>query len=70
MIHDVKNYPILQVCSQKPSRSSKYEFEDRGGMVLDTHLFMLERWNWHKIQESHMTIHDVKNDPIDEVSSQ
>ena len=27
-IYDVKNYPILQVSSQEPSTSSKYDFED------------------------------------------
>ena len=29
-IHDVKDDPILQNASQKPSMSSKYDFEDRG----------------------------------------
>ena len=43
MIHDVKKDDILQVSSQEPSRSSKYDFKDRG--VLDIHLFMLESWN-------------------------
>jgi len=56
-IQDVKNDPILQVSSQEPSTSSKYDFEDGG--VLDTLLFMLECWNLaHK---SKITYHD---DPL------
>ena len=43
MIHDVKDDPIIQVSSQEPTMSSKYNFEDGG--VLDTLLFKLERWN-------------------------
>ena len=30
MIYEVKVDPILQVSSQEPSMSSKYNFEDRG----------------------------------------
>ena len=30
MIHDVRNDPILQVSSQEPSTSSKYDLEDGG----------------------------------------
>ena len=30
-IHDVKDDPILQVSSQEPSVSSKYDFEKGGG---------------------------------------
>ena len=30
MIHKVKNDPILQVSSQEPSMSSKYDIEVRG----------------------------------------
>ena len=40
MIHDVKDDPILQVSSQVPSESSKYDFED--GEVLEALLIMLE----------------------------
>ena len=39
-IHDVKDDPILQVSSQEPSASSKYDFEDGG--VLEALLIMLE----------------------------
>jgi hypothetical protein len=40
MIQHVKDDPILQVSSQDPSASSKYDFEDRG--VLEALLNMLE----------------------------
>ena len=42
MIHDVKNYPIIQVSSQELSTSSKYGLQGRG--VLEPLLFMLESW--------------------------
>ena len=40
MIKHVKDDPILQVSSQEPSASSKYDFEDGG--VLEALLNMLE----------------------------
>ena len=39
-ILDVKDDPVLQVFSQEPSVSSKYDFEDGG--VLEALLIMLE----------------------------
>ena len=66
-IQDVKDDPILQLSSHEPSMSSKYGL--RGLGVLETHLFLLE--SWHINQESNiMMIHDVKNDPILQISSQ
>ena len=41
MIQHVQYDPILQVSSQEPSASSKYDFEDGGG-VLEALLIMLE----------------------------
>ena len=68
-IQDVKNDLILQVSSQETSTFSKYDFEDRGLLKL---ILSCQRAEiWHTSQESHiMTIHDVKNDPILQVSSQ
>ena len=40
MIQHIKDDPILQVSSQEPSSSSKYDFEDGG--VLEALLNMLE----------------------------
>ena len=40
MLYDVKDDPIIQVSSQEPSTSSKYDFEDGG--VLEALLNMLE----------------------------
>jgi hypothetical protein len=40
LIQHIKDDPILQVSSQEPSASSKYDFEDRG--VLEALLNMLE----------------------------
>ena len=69
MIHNVKNYPILQVSSQEPTKSSKYDFEDVGFL---THFCSCYRYEiWQTSQESHiMTTNGVKNDPILKVSSQ
>ena len=53
-IHDVEDFPILQVSSQEPSVSSKYDFEDRG--VLEALLIMLESWNL--VHKSRITYHD------------
>ena len=41
MIHDFEDDPMLQVSSQEPSVSSKYDFEDGG--ILEAVLIMLER---------------------------
>ena len=40
MVQHVKDNPVLQVSSQEPSTSSKYDFEDEG--VLEALLNMLE----------------------------
>ena len=40
MIQHIQYDPILQVSSQEPSASSKYDFEDGG--VLEALLIMLE----------------------------
>ena len=45
-IHDVKNDPILQVSSQEPSTSSKYDFED--GRFLAHHEGYLQSKKWRK----------------------
>ena len=64
----VKDDPILKVSSQEPAVSSKYDLKD-GGFL--THFYSYWRAEiQHTSQESHMTIHDVKNDPILHVSSQ
>ena len=42
MIQHVKDDPILQVSSQEPSESSKYDFEDGGGGRVEALLIMLE----------------------------
>ena len=83
IIHDVKEKPILQVCSQKPSTSSKYGLQRQE--VLDTLLFMLESWilaqklritydeyPWHQGWPHPHTVMilEVKDDPILQVSSQ
>ena len=69
MIYDVKNDPILQVSSQEPSTSSKYDFKDRGFLTNFYSWYRAEIW--HISQESHiMTIYDVKNYPILQVSNQ
>ena len=69
MNQHVKDDSILKVSSQEPSTSSKYDFED-GGFL--THFYSCQRAEiWQTSQDSHiMTIHDVKNDPILQVSSQ
>ncbi len=63
MLQHVKDDPILQVSSQEPSTSSKYDFEDRGFL---THFYSYSSAEiWHTSQESHiMMIDDVKNGPI------
>ena len=54
MTQHVEDDPILQVSSQEPSASSKYDFKEGG--ILETLLFMLESWNLaHK---SRITYHD------------
>ena len=69
MIYDVKNDPILQASSQEPSTSSKYDFKDGGFLTHFCSCYRAEIW--HTSQESHiMTIHDVKNDHILQVSGQ
>jgi hypothetical protein len=61
--HDIKDDPILEVSSQEPSTSSKYDFKDWGFL---TQFFSCWRAEiWHTEQESRiMTIHDDKEDPI------
>ena len=61
--------PILQDSSQEPSASFKYDFED-GGFL--THFYSCKRAEIRQTsQKSHiLTIHDIKNDPIIQVSSQ
>ena len=69
MIQHVKDDLILQVSSQEPPASSKYDFDDGGFLTCFYSCWRAEIW--HTSQESHiMTIHDVKNDPIIQVSSQ
>ena len=69
MIQHVKDDTILQVSSQEPSVSSKYDFND-GGFL--THFYSCLRAEiWYTSQESHiMSIHDAKDNPIHQVSSQ
>ena len=40
MLHDVMDYPILQVPSQEPYVTSKYDLDDGG--VLEALLIMLK----------------------------
>ena len=54
MTQHVKDDPILQVSSQEPSASSKYDFEDGG--VLEALLNMLESWNL--VHKSRITYQD------------
>ena len=58
-IYDVKNNPILQVASQEPSTSSKYDFKEE---FFFQQSYSCKRAEfWHTSQELHiLTIHDVK----------
>ena len=65
MVHDIKDYPIIQDSSQEPSQS----MTSRTGNSL--HYYNYPREGKFGVQESQkMMIHNVKDDPILQDSSQ
>ena len=73
MIQYVKDDPILQVTSQEPSASSKYDLKD-GGFLRHFYLNQMKS-DLHKTfmkcsRGSPKMIQHVKDDPILQVSSQ
>ena len=69
MIQDVFLDTFFIVPDQEPSMSSKYWLQGQG--LLDTLPIILESWNLHSSQDSHiMMICDIKDDLLPQVPGQ
>ena len=69
VIHDIKDYPVIQLSFQEPSTSSKHSHE--GPHILDTLLMQILTQNYQgTFLGVNKVIHDIKDDPVIQVSCQ